>query len=260
MISDELRATVESHIRSYESSPLRDIVERSGESPHVIKFVASRWAASYAAPSRLKISDTPALTWGTGTYVTPVTFPLSSVLYGRVGLVTDYDPTGWRVFDATTVAGQQAYVRWAQVQPVFSELVLTVHSTASNHSLRNRFRRDFAIDCVLFHPDQEAERHTARGSHIWMLVTDWAGNDIERSFSARLSRARFTVLVDEEFDLVDANQLPVQSAGRKIEPSTRRFPSSEGVPVRRARRDPDLGSTIVSHYRAGGYVHVYVEP
>jgi hypothetical protein len=61
-------------------------------------------------------------------------------------------------------------MRWAQVQPNFEDLVLTVHSTFTNHKLRDRFRRDFRIDCVLFHPDQEAELHTDRSEHVWMLV------------------------------------------------------------------------------------------
>jgi hypothetical protein len=46
--------------------------------------------------------------------------------------------------------------------PAFSDLVLTAHSTPANYLLRNKFRRDFNIDCVLFHQDQEAEVHTDR--------------------------------------------------------------------------------------------------
>src|SRR3977135_4443191 len=103
------------------------------------------------------ISTTSALTWGTATYVTPLTFPLSSALYGRIGLVSDFDPGGWRIFEATNPAARMASIRGVQAQPVFSGLGLTVHSTYANHMLRNQFREDFRIDCVLFHPDQEAE-------------------------------------------------------------------------------------------------------
>src|SRR5262249_28789115 len=149
-------------------------------------------------------------------YVTPLAFPLSSVLYGRVGLVTTFDPTGWRIFDATLPGARQAYLSWAQAQPTFDDLVLTVHSTFTNHKLRDKFRRDFQIDCVLFHPDQEAELHTDLVQHVWMTVTDWLRGEIETTFSRRLDKARFTVLIDEEFDLVSTGGLPIQVAPRKI--------------------------------------------
>ena len=40
--------------------------------PYAIKFVASKWATDFSSQTNLKISDTPALTWGTATYVTPL--------------------------------------------------------------------------------------------------------------------------------------------------------------------------------------------
>jgi hypothetical protein len=172
MIGSGILSAVEGLIMPYERSPLRSLVDDFG-GPFAIKFVNSQWADTYRTPAPLKISANPALTWGTATYVTPLAFPLSSALYGRVGLVSDYDPRGWRVFDATDPVAVAAYVRWVQAQPSFSELVLTVHSTHANHYLRNKFREDFMIDCVLFNPDQEADLHTDRGQHIWMAVTDW---------------------------------------------------------------------------------------
>jgi hypothetical protein len=160
MIGAAIKQAVENAIEPYETSRLARLV-KEGEGPYVTKFVKSRWAANYLTASQLKISDTPALTWGTATYVTPLVFPLSSALYGRIGLVTDFDPSGWRIFDATVPASRRAYVQWVRVQPCFSDLLLTVHSTQANHLLRNKFRKDFQIDCVLFHPDQEADLHTA---------------------------------------------------------------------------------------------------
>lgn len=170
IISRAIIDAVQREIEFYENSRLHGFVVAHGS--YVIKFVQSRWAAHYSIPRRLKISETPALTWGTATYVTPLAFPLSSALYGRIGLVTEFEPAGWRVFDATRPSARAAYVRSAQAQPTYSDLVLSVHSTYVNHLLRNKFREQFRIDCVLFHPDQEAEVYTDRSAHVWMAVTD----------------------------------------------------------------------------------------
>lgn len=259
MVGGSIIRTVEQHIRSYEKSRLARLVGDAG-GPYAIKFVKSQWATSYLTPTRLKVSETPALTWGTATYVTPLAFPLSSALYGRIGLVTDFDPSGWQVFDATDPAARMAYVQWVQVQPIFSDLVLTVHSTHANHFLRNKFREDFKIDCVLFHPDQEAELHTDRRRHVWMAVTDWTPDGkIDAFMSARLQNARFTVLLDEDF-VLEANGLPIQQAERQIESATERIPTNECVEIERARVDARLPAKVIQHYRSGGYLHLFIEP
>jgi hypothetical protein len=182
-------------------------------------------------------------------------------LYGRVGVVSEFDPTGWRVFDATHSGARRAYMRWARAQAIYSDLVLTVHSTYTNHYLRNKFRKDFKIDCVVFHPDQEAELHTDKRGDVWMLVTDWLpSGDIDSSFSTRMLNSRFTVLIDEEFDLEMSAGLPVQISARKIEIATTSFPSQECTPVSLVRHDPGLVQRIADQYTNSGYVHVYVEP
>jgi hypothetical protein len=261
MITESIRREVERQIQPYENSRLAAYVGEAG--PFAIKFVQSQWADHYATPKPLKISATPALTWGTATYVTPLVFPLSSALYGRIGLVTEFDPGAWRIFDATMPAARSAYVRWARSQPIYADLLLTVHSTQANHGLRNQFRELFRIDCVLFNPDQEAEAHTDRGKHVWMAVTDWMPNGtIDPGMSTRLNNARFTVLIDEEFKLMDQG-LPVQTAQRQIERTTESYQASHpnkpiGVPV--ARTDPALPSNISTIYKSGGYLHVYIDP
>jgi len=93
-----------------------------------------------------------------------------------------------------------------------------------------------------------------------MAVTDWAPEgEIEQGFSHRLGNARFTVLIDEEFDLMDSG-LPIQIAGRKIEATTLGFPSNKCMAVRQARKHPRLGQDIVTQFSGGGYLHVYIEP
>jgi hypothetical protein len=258
MIGYGIRRAVGSFIKPYDQSRLADLVK--GTDPYAIKFVKSRWAANYLSPARLKISETPALTWGTATYVTPLSFPLSSALYGRIGLVTDYDPTAWRVFDATDPAARMAYVNWVRVQPAFSDLVLTVHSTFANHFLRNKFREDFRVDCVLFNPDQEAELHTDRRQHVWMAVTDWTPNGgIDSGMSARLCHARFTVLIDEDF-VLEENGLPIMRAERQIEKFTQMIAVQRCMAVDGARSDPNLAAIVISLFRAGGYLHLFIKP
>jgi len=261
MIGSKISRAVQGQIWDFNSSQLKRLVSAHG--PYAIKFVDSRWAATYELPGQLKISETPTLTWGTATYVTPIAFPLSSALYGRIGLVTEFDPKGWRVFDATTPSGRQAYVRWARNQPMYSELLLTVHSTQANHILRNQFREQFSIDCVLFNPDQEAESHTDRVHHIWMAVSDWTPSGvIENGMSRRLSKARFTVLIDEDFRLQDQG-LPIQVAERQIERVTERLHASnpnKPANVVQVRGNPKLSQQIVDIYKSGGYLHVFIEP
>jgi hypothetical protein len=263
LIGRGIRAAVEAAIKPYSSSRLSDLVTLAGGQPYAIKFVQSRWADNYSKPNRLKISANPALTWGTATYVTPLAFPLSSALYGRIGLVTDFDPIGWRVFDATDPAVRMAYVNWVRAQPAFSDLVLTVHSTHANHYLRNKFREDFKIDCVLFNPDQEAELHTDRGQHVWMAVTDWTNDKtkqgIESGMSARLRNARFTVLLDEDF-AIEANGLPINKADRQIEKVTQMIACHKAVEVGSARLNPTFSSDVIQFYQNGGYLHVYIRP
>jgi len=261
MIGESIDRSVEKEIRDFRHSQLAGLVSAHGS--YAIKFVQSRWAAAYELPGPLKISETPALTWGTATYVTPIAFPLSSALYGRIGLVTDFNASSWRVFDATTPSGRRAYVRWARAQPIYADLLLTVHSTQANHLLRNQFRERFHIDCVLFNPDQEAESHTDRVHHVWMAVTDWTQKDtIENGMSKQLCNARFTVLINEDFRLQDQG-LPIQVAERQIEKITEQLHrSTPNLPanVRQVRGNPKLSQQIASIYRNGGYLHVYIEP
>jgi len=252
---------VEAEITSYSQSRLKPLIDEYG--PYAIKFVQSKWAANYEQYAQLKISDIPPQTWGTATYVTPIAFPLSSALYGRIGLVSNFDPSDWRIFDATTASGRGAYISWARAQPIYGDLLLSVHSTQSNHYLRNHFRESFKIDCVLLNPDQEAELHTDPINHMWMAITDWSENGkIETKLSNRLRDARFTVLIDEDFQTLSEN-LPTRFSARQIESVTeqlyRRNPQ-QPLNVCDYRNNPQLPGMISNVYSSGGYLHVYIQP
>jgi hypothetical protein len=146
---------------------------------------------------------------------------------------------------------------------MYADLLLTVHSTDANHFLRNQFRQLFKIDCVLFHPDQEAEEYTKSVDHVWMAVTDWAPSGaIQSGFSQRLSKARFTVLIDEDFQLED-HGLPIRTAPRQIERITERMQRNaptHPVQVSHARNDPRMPLLISQVYHGNGYLHVFIEP
>jgi hypothetical protein len=259
LIGDELRTGIENSITGYHGSKLEDLVSRAGGT-YAVKYVNSALAHKYEKPTPLAVSAHPLLTWGTGTYVTPLAFPLSSALYGRIGLVSDYDPTTWKIFDATDPKLRAIYIRWAQQQPIYNQLLLTVHSTIGNQTLRNRFKEDFKIDCVLFNPDQAADLHTDMREHVWMAVTEWENDRIATGPSKQFAKARFTVLIDEDFILEDLNKLPVILAERLIENITKRMKPNHGYPVSWARIDPALHAAIIDRYTKGGYLHIYIEP
>ena len=258
-----LQQQIENCLTTYLDSQLKNLVDLHG--PYVIKFVNSQWAAHYTTSKPLKISETPALTWGTATYVTPLAYSLSSALYGRIGLVTKYDPTNWKIFDATDPYNRMLYIKWVERQAAFEKLVTTVHSTIANHSFRDKFRRVFSIDCVLFHPDQEADYYTHSAQHVWMAVTDWAAYGIiDTSFSRQLSQARFTVLIDEDFMLKEKNSdLPIAKSPRQIEEVTETLHLARHtgpLGISRARTNAGLSTEIRDRYDNGGYLHIFIEP
>ena len=168
--------------------------------PLVIKYIPAKYAAAYqASGGALRISDTAGFTWGTGTYVAPLAYPISTAIFARVGVVAKFDPRGWRVFDATTAHNQDLYLSWASQQLLARQAALTAQSAWYNQLMRDQFRVAFDIDCVLFPPDQTNAIYT-RPADIWMNVTDWAaGGAIATGGSARFTDLRIVVIVDDEF-------------------------------------------------------------
>ncbi|MGO8893796.1 MAG: hypothetical protein ACLP8X_09130 [Streptosporangiaceae bacterium] len=171
----------------------------------VIKYIPAKFSTSYHQPGqKLKISETPGFTWGRATYVTPLAFPLSTAIFGRVGVIAGFNPDNWRrTFDATIVANQKLYMSWLQAQPLYRRFVLTAQSAYISQMLRDKFRLRYGIDCVLFRPDQSNPRYTKTVSDVWMAVTDWRqppAHGIATGFSDRFMDARLTVVVEEEFE------------------------------------------------------------
>jgi hypothetical protein len=172
----------------------------------VIKYIPIKYCRDFlpgssARPS-LRISDSPGFTWGTGNYVVPLAYPLSTAIYGRAGIVAALDRTptaSWRIFDARVQANQNLYIQWALLQPAFNWLTLTCHANLANHFLRDAFREVFRIDCVVFHPDQRNVHYTNPNDN-WMCISDWTQRRrLARGDSAVLQTPRLTIIVSEEF-------------------------------------------------------------
>jgi hypothetical protein len=76
-----------------------------------------------------------------------------------------------------------------------------MHSEHYNHQLRDTFRRNFHIDCVIFRPDQLNSVYTDPRNDVWMNVTDWLPSGlIANEWSDRFTDPRVCVIIEEEFE------------------------------------------------------------
>jgi hypothetical protein len=200
-ISRDLRARIEAAIGPFPGGIL-DVVRNGLQPALAIKYVPAEIGGIYHQPGqKLWISPTAGFTWGQATYVTTLAFPVSTAIFGRVGVVASFEPSNWRnTFDATDEANKRLYLRWLRAQPLYEKFVFTAHSAHFGQHLRNLFRESFQIDCVLFRPDQSNLRYTDPDRDVWMAVTDWnPDGTIKDGYSDRFFEVRLTALVDEEF-------------------------------------------------------------
>jgi hypothetical protein len=175
--------------------------------PLFIKFASAKFGGAYGRavpPAGLFISATPGYTWGRACYVTPLLYPLSTAIFGRCGVVAEADPTDWRLFDATSPAAQDLYMDWVRVQPFSRLLMLTTHSQLANQYLRDRFRTQYRIDCVIFPPDEIGRHYTRRKIDRWLAVSEWGpgGELAAAQFCTRFRGARLGAVLAEEFETV----------------------------------------------------------
>src|SRR5215216_613901 len=77
----------------------------------VMKYFPPRFLEAFLKNRRLAISATPGFTWGDGVYVTPLSYPYSTMMYGRIGVM------GWvhvddlrRTYDASLSRGTDLYL------------------------------------------------------------------------------------------------------------------------------------------------------
>ncbi len=174
-----------------------------------MKYMASEWANAYSGPNYGLFMGEKDYTWGRAVYVTGVQEPLSTAIYGRVGLVSYFEPDpAWKVFDARDKSKAALYLDWLRFQKNYGDAILTVHTNHWLHGMRNHFREEFQIDVVLCNPDERDSRW--RYTHIsdtWMCVSDWDPKALTRSGKRALARnfstvfkdVRITVVPEEEF-------------------------------------------------------------
>ncbi|GHB85944.1 hypothetical protein GCM10010347_66180 [Streptomyces cirratus] len=202
----DLRQEITDAIKASEPAWLafvEDNREAAGGQPLAVKYVPARYATTYRKlPNKGLFIGSSNFTWGRGVYVTGVQEPLSTAIYGRVGVVSRFDPSGWKVFDARDPANEQLYLRWLHTQPTYPEAVVTVHSNYWLHRFRNQFREQFEIDVVLFHPDEkDAGGWYTYPRHTWMAVSDWESRQklSREDYSTRFVDVWLTILIEEEF-------------------------------------------------------------
>ena len=177
--------------------------------PLAMKYMASAWAKSYRGPNDGLFMGENDYTWGRAVYVTGVRQPLSTAIYGRVGLVSYFEPNPkWKVFDARDKSKAALYLEWLQLQKNYGPAILTVHTNHWLHGMRNAFREEFQIDVVLCNPDERDSRWSyTHISDSWMCVSDWdpkvkgknGKRALARNFSKVFKDVRITVVPEEEF-------------------------------------------------------------
>lgn len=201
-----LAQAIDRHI--VDSKPGFDALLAGSEAsaPHAASFLVAKYVPTSRATQYRQVNaglfiGDAGFTWGTAIYVTPITSPASTAIYGRAGVVARCDPTGWRTFDARGGAGLALYLDWLLLQPDYVDAVTTVHANHWLHQMRNAFREQFHIDCVFFDPDEwdEPRWYTVAGT-VWFAVSDWtAAGLLARGFSNRFHDARLVLLAEEEF-------------------------------------------------------------
>jgi hypothetical protein len=177
--------------------------------PLAVKYTKSERAKGYNGPNAGLFLGEEDYTWGRAVYVTGYQEPLSTAIYGRVGLVSNFAPgDDWKVFDARDRSKAALYLHWLQLQKDYRDAILTVHTNHWLHGMRNDFREQFQIDVVLCNPDENDSRW--RYTHIsdtWMCVSDWDATvnsrtgkrALARGFSKVFKDVQITVAPEEEF-------------------------------------------------------------
>jgi hypothetical protein len=170
---DALESEIEVFILSNKAYCSTCVQMSSGGDVLVLKYMpASRLSATLSG-QKLYASKEPGYTWGDALYVAPLGKPLSTMMYGDIGVVGRVDFSTMRVFNATDSNGIKYYQYWIQHhERLYTRLTTTIHSASANQELRNNFRTRFQIDAVCFRPDEECSGY-ALPDDVWLALTHW---------------------------------------------------------------------------------------
>ncbi len=214
----------------------------------VLKFIPPRYLGSFLQSKLLAVSATPGFTWGDGVYVTPICNPYSTMMYGRAGILGRIDAAMIdRVFDASIGAGVDLYQEWIQYGVfLFRQLTTTIHGNIANRILRNWFRRRFAIDIVVFPPDQFNRAYVNQTKDRWFVISDWTNvgpqaHGQRPTLSRKVEDCEWVAIVQEEFEETGTKIHFKDLLGPHIAP-----PGILRIPANR----PNLASTLMQAYVA----------
>lgn len=200
MTISEIEHDVEQYVTESANAPAStDIL--SDSHPYVIKYLPSKHLPAVLSLGQLYASERAGFTWGDAIYVAPVSRPLSTMMYGQVGVVGLYPRTG-RFFDARNTRGIDLYQEWIrhQTRP-YRELTTTVHASAANRELRNAFRTRFAIDCVFFRPDELCHAYVDAANDSWLAITHWdAQHAVGHGFSPAVTGLKWCIVAPDAFE------------------------------------------------------------
>lgn len=226
-------ADLETEIRSYLSvGPVSPLLAGSlgtgaeANRLYVIKYVSPKYLADIQATSSLYASDAPARTWGDAIYVAPISWPLTTMMYGVAGVVGWLDAASMVFYDAINPAGISYYQQWITFFPsLYTQLTTTVHANEANRELRMLFRTRFGIDCVFFRPDEPCAGYSDSETDVWLAVTQWdAGGHIVSGRSQRVRDLRWCAIGTEAFEAhglgYQALLHPALSTGKTFQTST----------------------------------------
>jgi len=169
---------IERDARDWTDDSTRRFQQRFNEGGKVwvLKYMPPQYLTDFLVHKQLVISATPGFTWGDGIYVSPLTNPYSTMMYGRIGVLGRLDGAAVKAYDASDRRGLELYQEWIQHSTfLFALLTTTIHADRANRLLRNAFRRRFAIDLTFFRPDQYNKTYVAVTSDLWFAVSDWDG-------------------------------------------------------------------------------------
>ena len=201
MTYSELEAEVDRHIAQVSDSPeLKDLL--ANDPLHVIKYMPTKFLPDTLLRRQLYASERVGFTWGDAIYVAPLAFPLSTMMYGTVGVVGVYRTAGRRFFDASTPRSISLYQEWIRYQSRdYADLTTTIHANSANRELRNAFRTRFQIDCVVFRPDEGCPQYVDVSRDWWIAITHWdASRDAAYGFSSEVTDLKWCAVTPDGFE------------------------------------------------------------
>lgn len=167
----------------------------------VLKHLRAPYLERTLTAGRLFASGQEGFTWGDAVYVCPMARPLSTMMYGDVGVGGIAEMGRMRIYDAVDAVGVRYYQWWIAYQTAaYRYLTTTVHADWANRELRNMFRTRFQIDCVCFPPDEACPGYTG-SDDIWLAFTHWDGcGRVAAGLSDVVTKLKWCVVAADRFE------------------------------------------------------------